>query len=76
MATEKSMAEALREKMNEPSVEAKPDSENLVEGEEEKIEEASEKISKKDITKEKKTISSKEEQMDLQLSTQFLSINN
>ena len=64
MATEKSMAEALKEKMNEPSVEetpaAKPDSENLTEGEEEKIEEAS-KITKSEIKKEKKTISSKEE---------------
>jgi len=67
MATEKSLTEALKEKMKEPSVEveeapaSKPDSENLTKGEEEKIEEASAKISKKEIDTEKKAISSKEE---------------
>lgn len=67
MATEKSLAEELKEKMREPIVEveeapeAKPNSENITPAEEKAIEEASDKISKKDIEEEKKAISSKEE---------------
>jgi ribosomal protein uS2 len=65
MATEKSLTDALKEKMKEPVVEeapvAKLDSENLTKEETEKIEEASSKITKKDITTKKKSISSKEE---------------
>ena len=63
MATEKSLTQELKEKLKEPSTEIEPskDSENLSPAEEEQIEEASSKITKKDIEAEKKSISSKEE---------------
>lgn len=67
MATEKSLADELKEKLKEPpkeveeAPEAKPDSENITTDEEQAIQEASDKISKKDIEAEKKSIDSKEQ---------------